>query len=121
MGRRAGSGCARWPGWASGQSARRSAGGLITAQLANDMVRDHRNSPLLLLRLNEPCTAANQLMYPTTGSTPASSEAPARRHPALLISRKRGTSRTSGRVVGRMVTDVPIIRPAAITRRSDGA
>jgi len=35
---------------------------LITAQFANDMVRDHRNRPLLLVTLKEPCTAANQLM-----------------------------------------------------------
>ena len=30
--------------------------------LAKDIVRDHRKSPLLLDMLNEPCTAANQLM-----------------------------------------------------------
>jgi hypothetical protein len=33
---------------------------LITEQFANDMVRDHRNSPLLLLRLKDPWAAANQ-------------------------------------------------------------
>jgi hypothetical protein len=84
------------------------------------MVRDHRNSPLLLVRLNEPCTAANQLMYASTGTAPASSEAPTRRHPAFRISRKSGTSRTSGKVVGRTVTDAPIIRPATATRHTGG-
>jgi hypothetical protein len=34
----------------------------MTEQLANDIVRDHRNSPLLLLRLKVPWAAANQLM-----------------------------------------------------------
>jgi hypothetical protein len=29
---------------------------LITAQLANDMVRDHRNSPVLLVMLSWPCS-----------------------------------------------------------------
>src|ERR1700731_4547596 len=41
-------------GCAAGQSACSSAGGLMIAQLANDMVRDHRNSPLLLVMLNWP-------------------------------------------------------------------
>src|SRR5437764_3338476 len=74
--RLAGSGWARWPGWALGHSAWRSAGGRITAQFANDMVRDHRNMPLLLVMLTGPCTAANQPRYPATGITPASSAAP---------------------------------------------
>ena len=36
-------------GWRSGQSIRRAAGGLMTEQSANDMVRDHRNMPSLLV------------------------------------------------------------------------
>ena len=43
-----------WSGWFCGQSGTRSAGGLIIAQLANNIVRDHRNSPLLLVMLSWP-------------------------------------------------------------------
>ena len=35
-----------------GHSIRSSAGGLITAQSANDIVRDHRYTPSLRVRLN---------------------------------------------------------------------
>ena len=80
-------GRACWRGWFSGHSGRRSAGGLILAQLAKVMVRDHRNSPLLLVTLNEPYTEANQPMYATMGSTPASSAAPALSQPARVRSR----------------------------------
>jgi hypothetical protein len=41
-------------------SARSSAGGLITAQFANDIVRDHRYTPSLLVRLNSCSWASNQ-------------------------------------------------------------
>ena len=34
----------------------------MTEQLANDIVRDHRKSPLLLVMLKVPFAAANQLM-----------------------------------------------------------
>jgi hypothetical protein len=40
----------RGPG--GGHSARSPAGGLITAQSANDIVRDHRYTPSLLVRQN---------------------------------------------------------------------
>ena len=40
----------RGPG--GGHSGRSAAGGLITAQSANDIVRDHRYTPSLLVRLN---------------------------------------------------------------------
>src|SRR6266581_4131921 len=40
-----GAGAVGWSGWFCGQSGTRLGGGLITAQLANDMVRDHRNNP----------------------------------------------------------------------------
>ena len=50
----AGAGEVGWPGWFSGQSGTRLAGGLMTAQLANDMVRDHRNRPVLLVILSWP-------------------------------------------------------------------
>ena len=79
------------------------------------MVRDHRNMPLLLVMLTEPCTAANQPRYPATGSTPASSAAPALRQPTRRSSRNSGMSSTSGRVVGRTVTEAPVIRPAVTT------
>src|SRR5580658_10538790 len=50
----AGAGPVGWSGWFCGHRGSRSAGGLITAQLANDIVRDHRNSPVLLVMLNCP-------------------------------------------------------------------
>ena len=43
-------------GWFSGQSGTRLGRGLITAQLANDIVRDHRNSPVLSVMLSWPCS-----------------------------------------------------------------
>ena len=46
----AGSLTIRGPG--GGHSTRSLAGGLITAQSANDIVRDHRYTPSLLVRLN---------------------------------------------------------------------
>jgi hypothetical protein len=52
----AGAGPIGWSGWFSGHSATRSAGGLITAQLAKDMVRDHRNIPVLFVMLSWPCS-----------------------------------------------------------------
>src|SRR5436190_21674015 len=61
-GRLAGTGWDRIPGWAVGHSARRSGGGLTVPQSAKDIVRDHRNSPALLVRLNEPFAAANHDM-----------------------------------------------------------
>src|SRR5262252_8448111 len=88
--RRDGSGWARWPGWALGQSAWRPACGRITAQFTNDMDRDHRNMPLLLVMLKVPCTAANQPRYPAPGITPASSAAPALRQPTQRSSRNSG-------------------------------
>ena len=51
-----GAGAVGWPGWFCGQSGTRLGGGLITAQLANDMVRDHRNSPVLSVMLSWPCS-----------------------------------------------------------------
>jgi len=53
----AGAGEVGWPGWCSGHSGTRSAGGLMTAQMANDIVRDHRNSPVLLVMLSWPYSA----------------------------------------------------------------
>jgi hypothetical protein len=41
-----------WSGWFSGHSGTRFAGGLMIEQFANDIVRDHRNRPLLLVMLN---------------------------------------------------------------------
>src|SRR5438034_1163395 len=84
------------------------------------MVRDHRNMPLLLVMLTEPCTAANQPRYPATGSTPVSSAAPALRQPTRRSSRNSGMSSTSGKVVGRTVTEAPVIRPAVTTCHIDG-
>ena len=43
-----------------GHSVRSSAGGLITAQFANDIVRDQRNTPSLLVRLNWCSCRSNQ-------------------------------------------------------------
>src|SRR5215831_11965777 len=80
-------GCAVVIGCCSGQSARRSAGGLMTAQFANDMVRDQRNKPLLLVRLNEPFTTSNHEMKATTDTAPPASTAHTRRQPARRISR----------------------------------
>src|SRR6266700_2230413 len=96
-GRFAGSACARPSGCTPGHSACRSAGGLITVQSANDIVRDHRNSPLLLLMLNEPCAASNQPMYATTGSAPATRPAAARRQPTRWISPCEPAPQTSAR------------------------
>src|SRR6266478_62665 len=58
----AGAGEVGWPGWFCGQSGARSAGGLMMAQLANDMVRDQRNIPVLLVMLNWPKSTKNQSM-----------------------------------------------------------
>ena len=44
----------------AGTASARSAGGLITAQFANDIVRDHRNTPSLLVRLNWCSCRSNQ-------------------------------------------------------------
>src|SRR6266700_2609361 len=58
--------------WLSGgHSGRSPAGGLITAQFANDIVRDHRYTPSLLVRLNWWSRVLNQAEYPATGSAPA--------------------------------------------------
>jgi len=45
---------------AGGHSICSSAGGLITAQSANDIVRDHRYTPSLLVRLNWCSCRSNQ-------------------------------------------------------------
>src|SRR5712692_1019690 len=111
-GRLAGTGWLRLPGCAVGHSAFRSAGGLMTAQFAKDIVRDHRNSPLLLLRLKLPWAVENQNVYPATGATPASRAAPARRQPARMTTRYSATKRMSGRAVGRTMVDAPISSPA---------
>ena len=50
----AGAGEVGWSGWFCGQSGTRSAGGLMIEQLANNMVRDHRNNPVLLVMLSWP-------------------------------------------------------------------
>ena len=50
----------RCPG--GGHSARSPAGGLITAQSANDIVRDHRYTPSLLVRLNWCSRVLNQAL-----------------------------------------------------------
>ena len=84
------------------------------------MVRDHRNSPLLLVRLNEPYTAANQDMYATTGSAPAASTAHARRQPARFASRYTASTAISGSAVGRTTAEAPISSPAAADRGTDG-
>src|SRR5690349_19120338 len=60
----------RGPG--GGHSARSATGGLITAQSANDIVRDHRYTPSLLVRLNWCWWMLNQALYAATGSAPAS-------------------------------------------------
>ena len=50
----------RWPG--GGHSTRSAAGGLITAQSANNIVRDHRYTPSLLVRLNWCSCRLNQAL-----------------------------------------------------------
>jgi hypothetical protein len=92
----------------------------MTAQSANDMVRDHRNRPLLLVRLTEPQTAANQAMYAATGSAPAASAATAGRQPARRISSQPGTAAMKTSAVGRTTADRPSSAPATATRRAGG-
>ena len=73
----------RGPG--GGHRLRSLAGGLITAQSANDIVRDHRYTPSLLVRLNWCSCTLNQAAYPATGSAPASSAAATVTRPARRI------------------------------------
>src|SRR5205823_9804732 len=62
----------RVPG--GGHSTSSSADGLITAQFANDIVRDHKYTPSLLVRLNWCSWVLNQAPYAATGSAPRSEE-----------------------------------------------
>ena len=70
-----------------GHSGTSCGAGWMILQLAKLVVRDHRNSPSLLVRPIVPDAAANQATYPATGSSPAASAAPARRQPDRRTSR----------------------------------
>ena len=83
----------RGPG--GGHSARSPAGGLITAQSANDIVRDHRYTPSLLVRLNCRSCTLNQAAYAATGSAPASSAASTVTRPARRISSAASSTTSS--------------------------
>src|SRR5450755_1514730 len=113
-------GTPREDGCLPGQSARRFCGGLMTAQLANDMVRDHKNSPSLLVSPTLPVAAANHAMYPATGSRPAARAASAVRQPDLMTSRYTANATTSGSVLGRTMAEAPISAAAAADRHTDG-
>ena len=98
----AGAGPTGWSGWFSGQSGTRSAGGLITAQLANDMVRDHRNSPVLLVMSNWPNSWKKNSAYPATGIANAARQAVKTFQPTRMISRKARMITMTGAPLPRM-------------------
>src|SRR5579862_2413205 len=98
----AGAGPAVWSGWFCGHSGSRSAGGLMTAQLANDIVRDHRNRPVLLVMSNWPYSEKNRSMYPSSGTANAVTHAVTTRQPTRLISRKARITTKTGAPFPRM-------------------
>ena len=116
----------RVPG--GGHSAGSATGGLITAQSANDIVRDHRYTPSLLVRLNWCSWMLNQALYAATGSAPASSAAstvtsPARRTSSAPSSTTSSTA-SSTSPTGQSSADTPSRKAAAVVRagrRSPGA
>src|SRR5438128_1419543 len=89
---------------AGGHSGRSLTGGLITAQSANDIVRDHRYTPSLRVRLNWCSRASNQEAYATTGSSPASSAASAAT-PARRITSAASSTASSASPTGQKIAD----------------
>src|SRR5579863_8319300 len=89
-------------GWFCGHSGIRSAGGLMTEQLANDIVRDHRNSPVLLVMSNWPYSEKNRSMYPSSGTAKAVTHAVITRQPTRRTSRKARITTNTGAPFPRM-------------------
>src|SRR5579859_2142163 len=83
-------------GWFSRHNGTRSAGGLMIEQSANDMVRDHRKIPVLLVMLNCPVSLSNQLMYTTSGIANAVTHATTTRQPTRRSSRNARITRKTG-------------------------
>ena len=98
----AGADAAGWSGWFSGQSGASLAGGLMTEQLANNMVRDHRNSPLLSVMLSWPCSPKKMATYTTSGTTNAATQAARTFQPTRMISRKIRMTTATGAPLPRM-------------------
>ncbi|MGH3188559.1 MAG: hypothetical protein ACRDPY_11370 [Streptosporangiaceae bacterium] len=110
-------------GPAGGHKNRSPGGGLITAQSANDIVRDQRNTPSLLVSVNWCSCRSNHPAYPATGIAPAITAATKAVTPTRRTSSATSSTASSTSPTGHNIAETPSAKAAPAVkagRRSPG-